>query len=153
VNLDEIDHRLLHELQVDARRPNVELAEAASVSPSTIVNRLRKLEQSGVIRGYHADIDDAALGRNVEALVSVKLRPKTPAAVEAFLDAVWSFDETVAVWLVTGEYDALVQLSARDMATLSQTVLMSIGSAPNVVDERTSIVFRQRAKRVRTPLG
>ena len=60
----------------------------------------------------------------------------------------WSFDETVAVWLVTGEYDALVQLSARDMATLSQTVLTSIGGAPNVVDERTSVVFQHRTKRV-----
>jgi DNA-binding Lrp family transcriptional regulator len=52
------------------------------------------------------------------------------------------------VWLVTGEYDALVQLSARDMATLSQTVLTSIGGAPNVVDERTSVVFQHRTKRV-----
>ena len=60
----------------------------------------------------------------------------------------WSFDEAVAVWLVTGEYDALVQLSARDMTTLSQTVLTSIGGAPNVVDERTSVVFQHRTKRV-----
>ena len=148
MNIDDTDRRILHELQVDARRPNVELAAAANVSPSTIVNRLRNLEQAEIIRGYHAEVDDAALGRNVEALVSVKLRPKTPAAVDAFLDAVWSFDETVAVWLVTGEYDALVQLSARDMATLSQTVLTSISSAPNVVDERTSIVFQHRTKRV-----
>ena len=148
MTIDETDRRILHELQVDARRPNTELAVAANVSPSTVVNRLRHLEQSGVIRGYHADIDDAALHRNVQALVSIKLRPKTPAHVDAFLDAVWSFDETVAVWLVTGEYDALVQLSARDMATLSQAVLTSIGGAPNVVDERTSVVFQHRTKRV-----
>jgi len=148
VSIDETDRRILHELQVDARRPNTELAAAVNVSPSTIVNRLRHLEQSGVIRGYHADVDDTALHRNVQALVSVKLRPKTPAHVNAFLDAVWSFDETVAVWLVTGAYDALVQLSARDMATLSQTVLTSIGGAPNVVDERTSVVFQHRTKRV-----
>lgn len=153
MNIDETDRCILHELQINARRPNVELAAAANVSPSTVVNRLRNLEQSAVIRGYHADVDEAALGRNVEALVSVKLRPKTPTAVDAFLDAVWSFDETVAVWLVTGEYDALVQLSARDMATLSQTVLTSISSAPNVVDERTSIVFQHRTKRVLAPLG
>ncbi len=152
MNIDDTDRTILHELQVDARRPNTELASAANVSPSTIVNRLRLLEEGNVVRGYHADVDDGALGRNVEALVSVKLRPKAPAAVDAFLDAVWSFEETVAVWLVTGEYDALVQLSARDMATLSQTVLTSISSAPNVVDERTSIVFQHRTKHVRTAL-
>jgi DNA-binding Lrp family transcriptional regulator len=153
MKIDDTDRRLLHELQLDARRPNTELAAAANVSASTIVNRLRNLERSGVIRGYHADVDDTALGRNVQALVSVKLRPKTPTAVDAFLDAVWSFEETVAVWLVTGEYDALVQLSARDMATLSQTVLTSISSAPNVIDERTSIVFEHRAKHVHAPLA
>ena len=153
MNIDETDRRILHELQLDARRPNTELAAAANVSPSTIVNRLRSLEERNVIRGYHADVDDAALGRNVEALVSVKLRPKTPAAVDAFLEAAWSFEETVAVWLVTGEYDALVQLSARDMATLSQTVLTSISSAPNVIDERTSIVFQHRTKHIRSALA
>jgi DNA-binding Lrp family transcriptional regulator len=150
MNLDDTDRKILHELQVDARRPNTELAAAANVSPSTIVNRLRSLEQSNVIRGYHADVDPPALGRTVEALVSVRLRPKDPASVEAFLDAVWSLDETVAVWLVTGENDVLVHLSVSDMATLSQTVLSAITGAPNVVDERTSIVFEHRSKRVLT---
>ncbi|MFT4866629.1 MAG: Lrp/AsnC family leucine-responsive transcriptional regulator, partial [Ilumatobacter sp.] len=58
MSIDETDRRILHELQVDARRPNTELAAAVNVSPSTIVNRLRHLEQSGVIRGYHADVED-----------------------------------------------------------------------------------------------
>jgi len=128
------------------------LAAAANVSPSTVVNRLRSLEQRRIVRGYHADVDDGALGRDIEAMVSVKLRPKTPVAVDAFLDAVWTLEETVAVWLVTGEYDALVQISSSDMASLSQTVLTSISGAPNVIDERTSIVFQHRAKRVRSPL-
>lgn len=150
MDLDDTDRTILHELQVDARRPNTELAAAANVSPSTIVNRLRALEQGNVIRGYHADVDPPALGRTVEALVSVRLRPKDPASVEAFLDAVWSLDETVAVWLVTGENDVLVHLSVSDMATLSQTVLSAITGAPNVVDERTSIVFEHRSKRVLT---
>jgi len=152
MHIDETDRRLLHELQVDARRPNTELAAAANVSPSTVVNRLRSLEQRRIVRGYHADVDDGALGRDIEAMVSVKLRPKTPVAVDAFLDAVWTLEETVAVWLVTGEYDALVQISSSDMASLSQTVLTSISGAPNVIDERTSIVFQHRAKRVRSPL-
>ena len=152
MNIDDTDRTILHELQVDARRPNKDLAAAANVSPSTIVNRLRSLEQGNVIRGYHADIDPPSLGRNVEALVSVRLRPKDPASVEAFLDAVWSLEETVAVWLVTGENDVLVHLSVSDMATLSQTVLSAITGAPNVVDERTSIVFEHRSKRVLSAL-
>ena len=152
MNIDQTDRTILHELQVDARRPNKDLAAAANVSPSTIVNRLRSLERGNVIRGYHADVDERALGRNVEALVSVRLRPKDPASVDAFLDAVWSLEETVAVWLVTGENDVLVHLSVRDMATLSQTVLSAITGAPNVVDERTSIVFEHRSKRVLTAL-
>lgn len=151
--MDATDLRILHELQVDARRPNKDLAAAAAVSPSTMVNRVRALEARGVIRGYHADVALPALGRNIEALVSVRLQPKTPSAVDEFMEAIWSLDETIAVTLVTGVYDVLVHLSVSDIATLSQTVLTAVASAPNVKDEQTSIIFEHRAKRVLTALA
>lgn len=146
--MDEIDLRILHELQVDARRSNKSLAAAAGVSPSTMLNRVRSLERRGVIRGYHADIDPPALGRHVDALVSVRLQPKTTTAVDEFMAAIWALDETVAVTLVTGEFDVLVHLSVADISALSETVLRGIASAPNVVDEQTSIIFAHRSKRV-----
>lgn len=150
--MDEIDDRIVRELQADARRPNTALAAAAGVSPSTMHGRVRSLEERGVITGYHANIDLAALDRRVEALVSVRLRPKTADAVDAFVESIWARPETMAVTMVTGPYDILIHLSVQDVASLSHTVLTHIASAPNVVDEQTSIVFEHRRKPVLGPL-
>lgn len=146
--MDDIDRRILAELQIDARRSNKDLALACGVSPSTMLHRMRALEADGAIRGYHADIAPEALGRHVEALVSVRLQPKTPAAVEEFMDAIWSLDETIAVTMLTGAYDVLVHVSVRDVKALSETVLTAVANAPHVSDEQTSIVFEHRAKKV-----
>ncbi|MEL7157909.1 MAG: Lrp/AsnC family transcriptional regulator, partial [Actinomycetota bacterium] len=75
-NIDELDHRILRALQSDARRTNKDLAEAVGLAPSTTLGRVRELERTGVLRGYHADVAPAALGHGVEALVSVRLSPK-----------------------------------------------------------------------------
>lgn len=151
--MDAIDANVLRELQIDARRPNKALADAAGVSPSTMLHRVRSLEARNAIRGYHADVDLNALGRHVEALVFVRLQPKSPAAVDDFMESIWSLDETVAVTLLTGSFDVLVHLSVRDISHLSEVVLTAIASAPNVMDEQTSIIFEHRRKRVLEPLG
>ena len=150
--MDAVDRRILHELQTDARRPNVALATAASVSPSTMHARVRSLEQRGVVTGYHADVDLAALERRVEAFVSVRLDRKTPDALDEFLDVIWEMDETIAVTLLTGPFDIVVHVTARDVASLGDMVLRKIASAPNVADEQTSIIFDHRRKHVLTPL-
>ena len=71
--LDPVDRAILHELAVDARVPNNALAERVGVAPSTCLARVRALRQSGVIRGFHADIAPAALGRDLEAMIAVRL--------------------------------------------------------------------------------
>lgn len=151
-NIDSIDRRILDELQADARRSNKALAHAAGVSPSTMLARVRSLEQRGVVRGYHAVVDSAAIGRPVEAHVSVRLQPKSPEVVAGFVDAVWSRPETVAVTLVTGPFDVLIHLSVPDVASLSEAVLTHIASNPAVVDEQTSLIFNHRRKTAIEPL-
>ena len=147
-NIDDLDRRVLHELQTDARRPNVALASDASVSPSTMHARVRALENRNVITGYHAAVDLAALDRRVEALVSVRLDPKTPDAVDEFVETIWQMDATIAVTLLTGPFDVVVHVTARDIPSLGDTVLRRIASAPNVADEQTSIIFDHRRKHV-----
>lgn len=146
--MDDIDLRIVNELQIDARRSNKDLASACGVSPSTMLHRVRALEACGAITGYHAVVEPEALGRSVQAFVSVRLQPKTSEAVAEFMDAVWSLPETIAVTKLTGAYDVLVHVSVPTIAALSETVLSAVANAPNVVDEQTSIVFEHRAKRV-----
>jgi DNA-binding Lrp family transcriptional regulator len=73
LGVDEIDRRILAVLAEDARIPNNALADRVGVAPSTCLGRVRTLRERGVIRGYHADIDPAALGRPLQAMISVRL--------------------------------------------------------------------------------
>ena len=86
------------------------------------------------------------------AIVSVRLSPKTPEAVQEFMDAVWDMDETIGITLLTGSIDVQVHISAPDVKSLGQTVLSRLASAPNVADEQTNIVLEHRRKAVLTPL-
>ncbi|MFC5381965.1 Lrp/AsnC family transcriptional regulator [Aquipuribacter nitratireducens] len=150
--LDDLDRLILAELQRDARQTNRALAETAGVAPSTMLARVRRLEEAGVIRGYHAVVDHRAVGRTVRAVVSVRLQPKSREVVAAFLDAVWQLDETVGVSLTTGTYDVLVHLSAKDVTSLGERVLHDIASFDNVVAEHTALVLEQREKSAITAL-
>lgn len=152
MNIDELDQQILEELQVDARRTNKALAEAASVSPPTMLNRTRSLEERGVITGYHAAVDNGSLNRGVEAIVSVRLSPKTPEAVEEFIDAVWAMEETMSITLLTGAVDVQVHISAPDIKSLGDTVLGHFARAPHVADEQTTIILDHRRKHVLKPL-
>ena len=152
MNIDEVDRVILEELQRDARRSNKALAEAASVSAPTMLNRIRSLEDRGVVTGYHAAVDRESLNRGVEAIVSVRLSPKTPEVVAEFVDAVWEMDETVSVTLLTGSVDVQVHISAPDIQSLGDTVLERFAGAPNVTDEQTTIILNHRRKTVLKPL-
>ncbi|WP_336922029.1 Lrp/AsnC family transcriptional regulator [Aquipuribacter sp. SD81] len=144
--LDDLDRLVLAELQRDARQTNRALAETAGVAPSTMLARVRRLEEAGVIRGYHAVVDHRAVGRTVRAVVSVRLQPKSREVVQAFIDHVWRLEETVGISLTTGTHDVLVHLSAADVTSLGERVLQDIASFDNVVEEHTALVLDERAK-------
>ena len=93
--MDDLDRDILRHLQEDGRLSNVELAERVRLSPSPCLRRVRALERSGVIRGYHADIDPASVGRGLEITVHVELTFKDRATVEAFEAGIAAFDEVV----------------------------------------------------------
>ena len=150
-NFDAIDRALLAALQSDARQTNRALAATAGVAPSTSLDRVRDLERRGVVTGYGADVDLAALGRPVQAMVAVRLHPKTHEIVQGFVDAAWQLPETVSVTLVTGADDALVHLAVPSVEVLRALVLDHIARAPGVVDEHTSLVFEHRRRRVVEP--
>ena len=102
MRLDSVDQAILGVLQDDARTSNRDLAAAVDVSPSTSSERVRALRGEGVIRGDHADVDYAALGRHVQALTAVTIRPPTREVVEAFRNWVGELPEIVGVFVISG---------------------------------------------------
>jgi len=149
---DSADLVLVRELQGNARQTNRSLAEAARLAPSTTLARVRELERRGTISGYHADIDLAALGRGLQALVFVRLQPKSDEIIQGFLDHMWGLPETIGLHLITGIEDAVIHLAVADADHLQAVILDEISSFPGVFDERTSLLFEHRIKRVVEPI-
>jgi len=151
-DVDRTDIQILTALQSDARQTNRALAGTVGLAPSTTLDRVRSLEERGVITGYHATTDLNALGRPIQAMVAIRLRPKTAAIVDQVVERLWSLPETLAVFMLSGIDDILVHLSVSDTEALRHLVLDRISSIEGVVDERTSLVFEHRRRTVLEPL-
>jgi DNA-binding Lrp family transcriptional regulator len=144
--LSAVDEVLLGLLQRNARVTNKELARAAGIAESTCLERVRSLQQRGVIRGWHAEVDLAAIGRSIRALVNVRLHPKTTHSVHAFQTGVLAAPETISVRTVTGADDFIVEVAVPDVDRLRTFVLEVITSRPDVADARTSLVYEHQRK-------
>ena len=127
VSLDEIDIRLLAELETDADRPNVALARLVGLSPAATLNRVRRLKESGVIRGISADLDSAAAGFSLQVYVLVTLARHEEAAAQRFTKTVRALPQIIRADEVTGDVDALLMIVARDVAEL-QGVLVRLST-------------------------
>jgi DNA-binding Lrp family transcriptional regulator len=153
MDLDELDLALLAGLQNNARQTNRDLAEAVGVAPSTSLERVRALRERGVIRGYHADVDLKALGRGIQALVAVRIRPPSRQNIEAFREWVAQLPETVGVFVVSGGDDFLVHVAVPHTDGLYAFVIDRLTERPEVADVRTSVVYEHRRVRVLAPLA
>ena len=122
VSLDEIDVRLLVELQTDADRPNVELARLVGLSPAATLNRVRRLKESGVLRRITARLDSTAAGFPLQVYVMVTLARHDDAANRRFREAVLELPQVIGADYVTGEVDAMLMVVARDVAELQRAL-------------------------------
>jgi Lrp/AsnC family leucine-responsive transcriptional regulator len=123
LSLDEIDVRLLNELQRDADRPNVELARLVGLSPAATLNRLRRLKESGVVRAIAARLDSAGAGFLLQVYVLVTLGRHDEAANRRFEEAVNALPQVITADWVTGEVDAILMVVARDVAELQRVLI------------------------------
>ncbi|SMD17952.1 Lrp/AsnC family transcriptional regulator [Kibdelosporangium aridum] len=141
MELDELDTAILRELQVDARRTNRDIATAVGVAPSTALERTRGLRERGVIRGAVLDVNLAAIGRAVQALIAVRIRPPSRRNIDAFRNWITSLPETIGVFVVSGNEDFLVHVAVRDNQDLYAFVIDKLTLRAEVADVRTSVVY------------
>jgi DNA-binding Lrp family transcriptional regulator len=153
VRLDATDWAILDVLQDDARTSNRDLAAAVHVSPSTSSERVRNLRADGVIRGYHADVDYGALGRHVQALTAVTIRPPTREIIEAFRNWVSELPEIVGVFVVSGAADFLLHVAVPNTDALYAFVIDRLTERPEVADVNTSVVYEHIRRTVLEPLA
>ena len=130
--MDAIDRAILRHLQEDGRLSNVELAERVRLSPSPCLRRVRALERAGVIRGYRADIDPAALGRAFEVTVHVELTLKDRATVEAFEAGIAGFDEVLECRRMFGLPDYVVRVAVADQEAYEAFYMNRLAELPGL---------------------
>lgn len=149
IQLDRTDLAILAVLQGEGRISNADLAERVHLSASATLRRLQRLERDGVIVGYGARLDPAALGLDLTAFVRVQLEKHGSASIDSFVEAVRGWDEVVACHALTGDMDYLLQVVVRDLAHFSRFLLDRLLNATGVADVNSSFVLRT----VKAPSG
>jgi Lrp/AsnC family transcriptional regulator, leucine-responsive regulatory protein len=160
---DAIDRKILAILQENGRLSNQEIADRVSLSPSPCLRRIRRLEESGVIRGYVALLDPQKLGLGLLAYVNVRLEKRggTPATARSpnptthadlFREAVREWPEVVACDAMTGDMDYLLRVQVEDMAHFSRFVQDQLLHHPSVIDVKTSFSLERIKETTALPL-
>jgi DNA-binding Lrp family transcriptional regulator len=141
VDIDDVDRRILAALHADARIPNSALADAVGIAPSTCHGRVRRLRDLGVIRGFHADIDPAAIGLPLQAMVSVSLQSGARGKIRHFVQQIRSRPQVIDVYFLAGADDFIIHVAARDTDDLRSFVVDNLNADSDVAGTQTSLIF------------
>ncbi len=141
-NLDGIDRQLLAELQEEGRVTNVELAKRVGLTAPPCLRRVRSLEEDGVIRGYHADLDASKLGFTITVFALVSLKSQAEEALRQFEDHVRALPEVRECHMLNGEIDFILKIVSRDLQSFQEFLTSKLTPAPNVDSVKTSLTIR-----------
>lgn len=139
---DDIDRQLLTLLQDNGRMTNVELAERVGLTAPPCLRRVRALEERGMIRGYHADLDAAKLGYTITVFAMVSLRSQAEADLAAFEAHVANIPEVRECHMLNGEIDFILKIVAADLQSFQRILTTQLTTAPGVEHVKTSLTIR-----------
>jgi Lrp/AsnC family leucine-responsive transcriptional regulator len=141
--MDKLDRNILLALQKDARVKNADLARQLGVAPSTMLERVRRLEERGYLNGFKAIVNPEKLGLDVQALISVSLGQHSTQTIRPFEQAVKSIPNIMTCYHVTGRFDYILQVVAKNLKELGLLVKEQIASLPGVGKTETFLVFSE----------
>lgn len=141
--LDRIDKKILAELQQHGRVANVELARRVGLSATPCLERVKRLEQAGVIQGYQALVAPEAVGASLLVFVEITLDRSTPDVFERFNQAVLELESIQECYLVSGGFDYLLKTRVENMAAYRQLLGETLLKLPGISDNRTYVVMEE----------
>ncbi len=142
VKLDPIDRKILAELQDDGRMTNVELSRRVGISAPPCLRRVRTLEETGLIKGYHADVNARELGFEVQVFALVSLQSQAEAALSRFEQQCRDWPLVRECHMLNGEIDFILKCAAPDLSTFQSFLTEQLTAAENVDHVKTSLVIR-----------
>jgi DNA-binding Lrp family transcriptional regulator len=147
MKLDQVDLNILRYLQDDGRITNVSLAEHVGITAPPCLRRVRALEEAGLIRGYHADLDQESLGFSLTVFALVGLDSQTESDLRAFEERARAWPMVRECYMLNGEIDFILKIVARGLAEFQNFLTGELTSAPHVASVKTSLIIRS-AKRL-----
>jgi len=141
--VDSLDRDILIALQRDGRQTNAHLAESLGLSASAILERVRRLEQGGQIRGYRAVVAPEALDLGIQAVIGVRLRVHGRDSIEQFEQRIGDAAGVCSCSHVTGGYDYLVGVAVRDLTALRELIRVDLAAIPGVSKLETMLVLSE----------
>ena len=143
LKLDRIDRRILAALQEDGRLTNQALSERVALSPSACLARVKRLERSGVIQGYHARVDPFTLDIGLVLYADITLEGHSPAELARFEEAILALPQVVEASHVTGVFDYILKVVVRDMAEWTRIAEGLTGAGLGVDRINTHMIMRK----------
>ncbi|MCC6942311.1 MAG: ArsR family transcriptional regulator [Novosphingobium sp. 32-60-15] len=140
--MDAIDRRLLAELQDEGRVTNVELAQRVGLTAPPCLRRVRALEDAGVIKGYHAELDASKLGFAITVFALVSLKSQAEESLRQFEDHMRTLAEVRECHMLNGEIDFILKIVSRDLQSFQEFLTSKLTPAPNVASVKTSLTIR-----------
>ena len=153
MQLDRTDKRILHELQLDARISNQELADKVGLSPSPCLRRVRQLEEAGLISRYVSLLDALALGLTVSVFIQVRLERQVEKALETFERAIAERPEVMECYLMTGDSDYMLRVMVADVQALERFIVDFLAKIPGVGNLKSSFALKQVKYKTALPLA
>ena len=150
--IDDIDRVILRHLQAEGRITNVDLATRAGLTAPPCLRRVRALEENGVIKGYHADLDSVALGYGITVFAMVSLKSQAEADLRAFEDHCATLPQVRECHMLNGEIDFILKVVAHDLQEFQRFLTSELTPAPNVESVKTSFVIRTALQRPGVPV-
>lgn len=141
--MDRVDLMILAELQRNGRLTNAELAERVNLTPSPCLRRVRQLEQTGTIRGYHAQVDLRAVGRGFEVFVDVLMRHQDRATTAEFEQAVEALPEVLEAYRLFGAPDYLLRVAVADIDTYERFFTDTLSILPGIANLTSHLTMKQ----------
>ena len=151
MNIDQIDRQILEALQSNSRTTNAELAKQVSLSPSSTLERVKKLEASGIIDRYITLLNPRKAGYTCFTFVEVKLARHGETPVEDFFTSIANMTEVLECHHITGEADFLLKVATKDIPAYEELILHQLSALPNVQNMKTSVIlstFKQETQLV-----
>ena len=150
--LDSIDRRLLAELQAEGRVTNVDLARRVGLTAPPCLRRVRSLEESGVIKGYHAELDASRLGFSITVFAMVSLKSQAEGDLRAFEEHIKQLPEVRECHMLNGEIDFILKIVSKDLQSFQHILTTQLTTAPNVEHVKTSLTIRTAKQLAGVPL-